>query len=242
MTLPASLPMVALGRALAAASAGLLLTASGSLAAAPPAGRALADAPAATDPRVRLTTGLGAIDVRLYLAAAPVTVCNFLRYALGGEYDGGQFFRTVRGDQGFGNPVPIDVVQVAARAGEEADRFGPIALERTNRTGLTHRAGALSMARWGPDTATSSFSIVVRASPEMDYGGRRNSDGQGFAVFGQVVRGMAVVRAIQAQPAQDERLLRPVGLSSVRLSAGPQALARIRTRCALPATATRPAG
>ena len=56
------------------------------------------------------------------------------------------------------------------------------------------------MARNGPDTATASFSIVIGDRPEMDFGGRRNPDGQGFAAFGRVVRGLAVVKAIQASP------------------------------------------
>jgi len=34
----------------------------------------------------------------------------------------------------------------------------------------------------------------------MDFGGRRNADGQGFAVFGRVTHGMDVVKAIQASP------------------------------------------
>ena len=56
------------------------------------------------------------------------------------------------------------------------------------------------MARNGPDTATGSFSIVIGDQPEMDFGGKRNADGQGFAVFGRVVKGMDVVKAIQASP------------------------------------------
>jgi peptidyl-prolyl cis-trans isomerase A (cyclophilin A) len=56
----------------------------------------------------------------------------------------------------------------------------------------------MSMARSGLDTATASFSIVIGNQPEMDFGGRRNADGQGFAVFGRIIRGMDVVRAIQA--------------------------------------------
>jgi len=56
------------------------------------------------------------------------------------------------------------------------------------------------MARNGPDTATASFSIVIGDQPEMDFGGRRNPDGQGFAAFGRVVRGLDVVKAIQASP------------------------------------------
>jgi peptidyl-prolyl cis-trans isomerase A (cyclophilin A) len=56
------------------------------------------------------------------------------------------------------------------------------------------------MARGAPDTATGSFSIVIGNQPGMDFGGRRNPDGQGFAAFGHVVRGMDAVKAIQASP------------------------------------------
>jgi peptidyl-prolyl cis-trans isomerase A (cyclophilin A) len=56
------------------------------------------------------------------------------------------------------------------------------------------------LARNGPDTATGSFSIVIGSQPQMDFSGRRNPDGQGFAVFGRVVKGMDIVLAIQASP------------------------------------------
>jgi peptidyl-prolyl cis-trans isomerase A (cyclophilin A) len=73
-------------------------------------------------------------------------------------------------------------------------------MERTSVTGLKHVNGALSMARSGPDTATASFSIPIGDQPEMDFGGKRNADGQGFAVFGRVIAGMDVVKKIQASP------------------------------------------
>lgn len=184
---------------------------------------------------VHFLTAKGRIDARLDLRAAPVTVCNFLRYALGQHYDGGRFFRTVRSDRIVGNPVPIDVIQLSAREGEEADFFGQIPLEKTSVTGLTHKAGALSMARWGPDTATSSFSIVVKASPAMDFGGARNADGQGFAVFGYVTRGMDVVRDIQAGPADGETLLPPVGIERVIVTHRQSVAARMWKICPPPA-------
>lgn len=190
-------------------------------------------APAAADPGVvvRFETSKGNIDARLALSEAPVTVCNFLRYALGAHYDGGRFFRTVRSNENASNPVPIDVIQLEARDGEEHDAFGPIALERTSVTGLTHRTGALSMARWGPDTATSSFSIVVKPSPAMDFGGTRNGDGQGFAVFGYVIRGMDVVRAIHRSPADAEKLREPVAIRRTVVSNAPKIRESIRKTC-----------
>ncbi len=128
---------------------------------------------------IRIETESGVIEAELEAGRAPVTVCNFLRYMRAGDFDGGRFFRTVRSGLKGPNPVPIDVIQMEAREGPEFDRFGPIALERTSQTKLTHKAGALSMARWGPDTATSSWSIVVSDSREMDFGGGRNPDGRG---------------------------------------------------------------
>ncbi len=73
-------------------------------------------------------------------------------------------------------------------------------MEPTNLTGLRNVNGALSMARMEPDSGQSSFSIVIGDQPEMDFGGRRNPDGQGFAVFGRVVDGWDVVKSIQQSP------------------------------------------
>ncbi|WP_336965610.1 peptidylprolyl isomerase [Sphingobium aquiterrae] len=184
---------------------------------------------------VRMDTTAGTIRAVLEAQAAPVTVCNFLRYMRAGHFDGGTFFRTVRSDLAGPNPVPIDVIQMQARAGPEFDGFGPIPLEPTSRTGLGHVAGALSMARWGPDTATSSWSIVVRPSPEMDFGGRRNPDGQGFAVFGRVIGGMDVVRAIHRSPAMDETLRQPVMIRSITAERqSRRRLAAVWSHCPMP--------
>lgn len=145
-------------------------------------------------------TGKGAIEIEVDAAHAPVTAANFLKYVDGGFYAGGTVNRAVRPDNTTRHDVEIQVIQFQINVARRPELFPPIALERTSATGLRHIDGALSMARSGPDTATASFSIVIGNQPEMDFGGRRNPDGQGFAVFGHVVRGMDVVRAIQASP------------------------------------------
>ena len=66
------------------------------------------------------------------------------------------------------------------------------------------------MARDAPDTATSDFFICIGDQPELDLGGRRKPDGQGFAAFGRVVSGMDVVRRIHAAPADGQSLTPPV--------------------------------
>jgi peptidyl-prolyl cis-trans isomerase A (cyclophilin A) len=71
------------------------------------------------------------------------------------------------------------------------------------------------MARDGPDTATSDFFICIGDQPALDFGGKRNPDGQGFAAFGRVLLGMEVVRRIQASPAKGQALQPPVAIRNI---------------------------
>lgn len=172
----------------------------------------------APPPRVVIDTDLGAIEVELAPAQAPSTAANFLRYVDARRYDDGRFHRTVTPANQPQNKVKIEVVQGGVAPAHEKEDFAPIALERTRDTGLRHQDGTLSMARDGPDTATSDFFICIGDRPELDFGGARNPDGQGFAAFGRVVSGMDVVRRIQAAPADGQTLTPPVRIRSVRRS------------------------
>jgi peptidyl-prolyl cis-trans isomerase A (cyclophilin A) len=145
-------------------------------------------------------TGKGTIEIAVDGAHAPLTAANFLKYVDGRFYDGGRINRAVRPDNTVRHDVEIQVIQFQIDPERRRDQLPPVPLERTSVTGLKHLDGAVSMARNGPDTATASFSIAIGDQPEMDFGGRRNPDGQGFAVFGRVIRGMDVVKAIQASP------------------------------------------
>jgi len=174
-------------------------------------------APATRHPHVLLETTLGEIELEVDRARAPASAANFLRYVAAGRYDGGRFHRTVREGNQAKSPVKIAVVQAGVAPGREQDDFPPIALERTRDTGLSHRDGTLSMARAGPDTATSDFFVCVGDQPELDFGGRRNPDGQGFAAFGRVVRGLEVVRRIWGAPADGQALTPPIAIRRARL-------------------------
>ena len=171
-------------------------------------------------PRVIVETDLGEIEIEVDTVRAPRTAENFLKYVDGGMYDGGRFQRTVRMDNQPDNAVKIEVIQAEASATRIRDYFPPIELERTSVTKLTHADGAVSMARSTPDTARHSFFICIGNQPELDFGGKRNADGQGFAAFGRVVRGMDVVRKIQASPAQQQNLRPPVLIVRVRRAGG----------------------
>jgi peptidyl-prolyl cis-trans isomerase A (cyclophilin A) len=149
---------------------------------------------------VLFETEKGTIEVEVDGARAPTTAANFPKYVDAGFFDGGTVNRAVRPDNTVRHDVEIQVIQFQVDAARSREELPPIPLERTSVTGLKHVDGAISMARDGPDTATGSFSIVIGDQPEMDLGGRRNPDGQGFAAFGRVVRGMDVVKAIHASP------------------------------------------
>jgi peptidyl-prolyl cis-trans isomerase A (cyclophilin A) len=166
--------------------------------------------------RVLIETEAGEIEAEIDTVHAPITAANFLKYVDAGLFDGGRFFRTVRPENQVDKPVKIAVIQAAASRDKRAQFFPPIPLERTSVTGLSHGDGTLSMARSTPDTARDSFSICVGDQPSLDFGGPRQPDGQGFAAFGRVVRGMDIVRKIQMGPAEGETLTPPVAILRIK--------------------------
>ena len=155
--------------------------------------------------RVRVQTELGDIVLEIDQAKAPVTAANFLKYVDAGHYDGGTWHRTVKMDNQPESTIKIEVIQAGVNADRAKEGFPAIALERTNKTGLLHKDGVISMARGAADSATSGWFICINDQPSLDFGGMRNPDGQGFAAFGRVVSGMDVVRKIQAAPSSTTR-------------------------------------
>jgi peptidyl-prolyl cis-trans isomerase A (cyclophilin A) len=161
-----------------------------------------------------IKTSLGDISIELYADKAPVTVANFLRYVDAHLYDSSSFFRAVTLNNQPNNAVKIEVIQ-----GGNVDslkQFSPIPMENTSQTGLRHLDGTISMARGAPASATCSFFICINDQPSLDFGGKRNPDGQGFAAFGKVTSGMDVVRKIQnLYPEQQQYFRPPVTIISV---------------------------
>jgi peptidyl-prolyl cis-trans isomerase A (cyclophilin A) len=149
-----------------------------------------------------LETVRGDIYIAVDPVHAPVTSANFLKYVDGGFYNQGRFHRVTRSDNY--TPAPpnrpaMEIIQGGPDPFRFRDAFPPIALERTSVTGLKHVPGTVSMARGGPDTATSDFFICLDEQPSLDFGGKRFDDAQGAAAFGRVIAGMDVVRKIQQE-------------------------------------------
>jgi len=170
-------------------------------------------------PRVRIVTDSGAIVVQLAPDKAPVTVANFLRYVDEHRYDGGSFYRAVT----LQNQLPaaqqpqIEVIQ-GGIDNDSSKRLPAILHETNDRSGIRHVDGVISMARSTPGSASSEFFFVINDQPALDFGGKRNPDGQGFAAFGRVVSGKDVIRRIQRMPSGDrppQRMLTPVRIVSV---------------------------
>lgn len=162
----------------------------------------------------QITTDFGIIRVELYPEQAPLTVANFLKYTDHGLYNGTTFYRVCTPENEKERKVKIEVIQGGDV--QEGKQFEPILLETTQQTGLKHLDGTLSMARDTPDSATSSFFICIGHQPELDFAGKRNPDGQGFAAFGKVTKGLDVVKKIQASENKDQYLISPVKIRSIQ--------------------------
>ncbi len=164
--------------------------------------------------RVIMETGLGNLEIEVYTADAPVSAANFLRHVDENLFQGASFYRVVRLDNQPDNDVKIEVIQ--GGLWPEDSPLPPITHETTKQTGRLHLDGVISMARLEPGSATSEIFICVGDQPQLDFGGRRNPDGQGFAAFGRVINGMEVVRRIQQLPADGQTLLEPVRITAIR--------------------------
>ena len=145
-------------------------------------------------PRVVMQTADGPITIELAVDKAPVTCANFLRYVDAKRYDGGVFYRALKL-----LPDPLTGLIQGGIKNDPARSFPPIAHESTKVTGLSHKNGAISMARYDPGTATSEFFIIIGDVPSLDAEVKEGGD-PGFAVFGHVADGMDTARKILAAP------------------------------------------
>lgn len=164
-----------------------------------------------------LHSTFGAFTVLLDDKRAPVTCRYFCDLARRGELDDCSVFRILNADnQPPGETCPIQVVQVAPTLDLASPRH-PIIHEDTRQTGLTHRRWTVSAARFDLGELYGSFFICMRDEPQLDWGGARQPDGQGFAAFGRVVDGRRNVERIFLQAEADEILANKIPLHKITL-------------------------
>ena len=165
---------------------------------------------------ISMETELGSIQMVLYPDRAPITVSNFLRYVDQNRYKDFHFYRVVHMENQPDNDVKIEVIQAGLGFDKHPMDLPTILHETTDKTGIRHLNGTLSMARLEPGTASSEIFICINDQPELDFGGKRNPDGQGFAAFGKVISGMDVVRKIQLLPETNQILDKVVKVNSIQ--------------------------
>ena len=165
---------------------------------------------------ISMETELGPIQLELYPDRAPITVSNFLRYVDENRYEDFHFYRVVHMENQPDNDVKIEVIQGGLWFDKHPMELPTIVHETTDKTGIRHLNGTLSMARMEPGTASSEIFICINDQPELDYSGKRNPDGQGFAAFGKVISGMDVIRKIQLLPETKQMLDKVVKVNSIQ--------------------------
>ena len=165
---------------------------------------------------ISMETELGPIQLELYPDSAPITVSNFLRYVDENRYEDFHFYRVVHMENQPDNDVKIEVIQGGLWFDKHPMELPTIIHETTDKTGIRHLNGTLSMARLEPGTASSEIFICINDQPELDFGGKRNPDGQGFAAFGKVISGMDVVKTIQLLPETKQMLDKVVKVNSIQ--------------------------
>ena len=166
--------------------------------------------------RVEIETGEGDIVVELYPGKAPQSVKAFLEIVDKGYYNNSTFYRVLNNDNQPSNAPKADLVQggLWSRT-KKRPELPMVAHETTQQSGLHHLRGTVSFAREAPGTATSEFFICMEDQPGLDFGGTNNPDGQGYAAFGKVVKGMDVVNKIFRKPEFDQYFDPPVPIYSI---------------------------
>ncbi len=146
-----------------------------------------ANAIASSNPLVKIITNKGDIEVELNREKAPKSVKNFLSYVKSGHYNGTVFHRVIKGFmiQGGGFNQQFQKKPSQQAIVNEADN------------GLKNNRGTLAMARTNvPHSATAQFFINTADNNFLNHTSK-SARGWGYAVFGKVTKGMAVVETIE---------------------------------------------
>lgn len=176
------------------------------------------DTPKYQNPHVRIETRFGDIEVELYPKQAPVTVAAFLSYIDSGYYKSASFYRVLRDDEQPTDAPKAELIQGGIwKTNYKLSAFlAGIKHETTVQTKILHKNGTISLARREPGTANTEFFICVGDQPGFDFGGANNPDGQGYAAFGKVVKGINVVNSIYNAPETDGEFEPTIYISKIK--------------------------
>lgn len=162
--------------------------------------------PAYKNPHIVIETGFGDIEVELFPDKAPKTVAAFLSYVDSGFYNKASFYRVLKTEE-LPSATNTGIIQGGIWQTNPAKKITipGIPHETTKQTGLTHESGTISLARLAPGTGNTEFFICIGDQSPLDAGRRGTEDGQGYAAFGSVYKGMDIVRKIQTQKSHGDK-------------------------------------
>jgi peptidyl-prolyl cis-trans isomerase A (cyclophilin A) len=168
-------------------------------------------------PHIEIQTGFGDIEVELYADQAPKTVSAFLSYIDSGYFSRCSFYRVLNDENQPSNAAKTELIQggIWKTNSRKLTSLKGIPHETTLQTKILHKNGVISLARLAPGSANTEFFICVGDQPGLDYGGENIADGQGYAAFGKVVKGMDVVRKIYQQYDDNQYFNPPVPIINI---------------------------
>lgn len=170
-----------------------------------------------TDTYIVIETQYGDIEALLYTKQAPHSTRAILDYIDSGFYARSHFYRVLSEDNQTMGSAPASLIQAGLWGTREPRKYlKGIPHESTQTTGLSHLNGSLSLARQDTGTASSEFFICLGDQPDFDFGGENNPDGQGYAVFGRVSKGMDVVKKIYRRPEENQYFKPSVAIINIR--------------------------
>lgn len=169
-------------------------------------------------PHILIKTSAGDIECEVYPKKAPKSVAAFLSYVDSGFYDNASFYRVLNDDNQASNAGKSELIQggIWKSNHKKAVSLTGIPHETTQQTHILHKDGVLSLARTEPGSATTEFFICVGDQPGFDFGGENNPDGQGYAAFGKVLKGMNIVRNIYARPENNQSFDPPIVIYGIK--------------------------
>nr|WP_214460569.1 peptidylprolyl isomerase [Flavihumibacter fluvii] len=163
-----------------------------------------------------IETGEGDIELEVYGDKAPESVKAFLAIVDKKLYDNTNFYRVLNNDNQPSNAPKAELLQGGLwNPRKKRPELPKIPHESTQVSGLKHLQGTVSLAREEPGSASSEFFICMSDQPGLDFGGANNPDGQGYAAFGRVTRGMDIVKKIYRKPETDQYFDPPVPIFSI---------------------------
>ncbi|HYJ38424.1 MAG TPA: peptidylprolyl isomerase [Chitinophagaceae bacterium] len=168
------------------------------------------------NPLIEIQTSLGDIEVELYPTQAPKSVAAFLSYVDSGFYKNATFYRVLNTENQPSDAFKSELIQGGLWGTGRRNNLPGIPHESTQQTNILHKNGVISLARLAPGTATTEFFICIGDQPGYDYGGENNEDGQGYAAFGRVLKGMDIVTRIYNRPETDQYFTPRIPIYNIR--------------------------